>query len=154
MFSAAVMRNPVISSGEISTSDIPDWYYSEFGFDYPVSTAPFSRLSDSGPIPLMPAETFSKLRAVSPIAHINNVTVPVLLLIGDCDRRVAPIQGIGYYHALKSHFGSEGAVQMLVFEGESHPLDGVEAGKVVFEAGRDWFKNCKSKFSNLGAGLA
>ena len=25
------MRNPVISSGEMSSTDIPEWFYSEFG---------------------------------------------------------------------------------------------------------------------------
>ena len=70
------------------------------------------------------------------------MTVPVLLLIGTSDRRVAPSQGIGLYHALKARYASmepEGRVEMLMFEGEGHLLDGVEALRVWFEAGRDWF---------------
>jgi acylaminoacyl-peptidase len=31
LFNAAVMHNPVISTGEITGSDIPDWVYTEFG---------------------------------------------------------------------------------------------------------------------------
>lgn len=36
MFAACVLRNPVISAGEMSTTDIPDWYFAEFGVEYSV----------------------------------------------------------------------------------------------------------------------
>jgi len=76
----------------------------------------------------------------------------VLLLIGAADRRVAPSQGIDFYHALKARYASRSEatapgvhdkyesrkVEMLVFEGESHPLDGVEAAKATFEVTREW----------------
>lgn len=147
MFSAAVMRNPVISVGEISTSDLPDWYFAEFGLQYPIISSPVgAERSDQGQgksprIPLMTKDAFEQLQASSPIAYVDDVRVPVLLLIGAADRRVAPSQGINYFHALKRQRQDSSVnpkVEMLIFEGESHPLEGVEAAKVGWEAGRDW----------------
>lgn len=125
VFSAAVMRNPVISAGELAASDIPDWPYAEFGQPY-------------GPDAHITPELYAKLYAASPIAHVDKVCTPVLLLIGEDDLRVPPSQGKGFYHALKGR-GSV-PVEMLVFPKESHPLEGVEAARVVVEATKDWFR--------------
>lgn len=61
--------------------------------------------------------------------------------MGASDRRVSPAHGIEFYHALRARYARRpGArVEMLVFDGEGHPLDGVEASRVGYEAGRDWF---------------
>ncbi|EFI26935.1 acylaminoacyl-peptidase [Coprinopsis cinerea okayama7 len=143
-FSGAVMRNPVISVGEISTTDIPDWYFSEFGYEYPVlsstaeSTDSQARNGDPDSIaPLMTGQTFTQLQSASPIHHVDKVKAPVLLLVGLADRRVAPTHGVEYYHALTARARK---VELLTFEGESHPLDGVEAARVCWEAGRDWLR--------------
>ena len=150
-FSAAVLRNPVISVGEISISDIRDWYFSEFGIEYPLSSS--SPDIDDTPTtsvlpPLVSPEIYTNLLSASPILHVDSIKVPVLLLIGSEDRRVAPSQGVDFYHALKARYTSVGArgeqvggnrkVEMLIFEGESHPLDGVEAAKVSFEVTKKW----------------
>lgn len=121
-FGAAVIRNPVISAAEPSTSDIPDWSFEEFGIPFQKTT-------------IMTPELFEKLYRMSPIAHIDAVRAPVLLLVGEDDQRAAPTQAINYYHALK---GRGKAVDMFCFPKESHPLDGVEAAKISWEAGRDW----------------
>ena len=65
----------------------------------------------------------------------------MLLLIGSADRHVATSQGIDFYHALKAryalvgahggHVGGNRKVEMLIFEGESHPLDVVLQGPVL-----------------------
>ncbi|KAF6748273.1 acylaminoacyl-peptidase [Ephemerocybe angulata] len=163
-FTAASMRNPVISGGDTSTTDIPDWYYSEFGLSYPVESSPKGTMlssdgshiqysassaapTSSGPVlpPLMTSEHFKKLQLDSPISYVDHVKAPVLLLIGLDDRRVSPAQGIEYYHALKARASDKSSVDMLVFEGESHPLEGVEAARVCYEAARDWFK-AKAQF--------
>lgn len=138
-FSAAVFRNPVVTC-ETSTTDIPDWYFAEFGFDYPVaSSSRASPVSEArAKPPLMTGAAFTKLETMSPIYYVDKVKVPVLLLVGLSDRRVAPTHGIEYYHALKAR-GRK--VDMLTFEGESHPLDGVECARVGWEAGRDWFNS-------------
>jgi len=81
---------------------------------------------------------------MSPISHLDQVQVPVLLMIGSADRRVAPSHGIEFYHALRAKRATENrekSVEMLLFEGEGHPLDGVKAARIMFEATRDWFKN-------------
>ncbi|KAF8800386.1 alpha/beta-hydrolase [Phlegmacium glaucopus] len=155
MFSAAVLRNPVISAGAISSSDIPDWYFSEFGIEYPIAsesptttTAEIDLTSILRIPPLISSERYTRLLAASPIFHVDSIKVPVLLLMGAADRRVAPSQGIEFYHALKARYASQSAanhdkydgrkVEMLVFEGESHPLDGVEVAKVNFEVTKEW----------------
>ncbi|KAF8970622.1 Alpha/Beta hydrolase protein [Flammula alnicola] len=152
-FSAAILRNPVISVGEISLTDIPDWYFSEFGLPYPLSSSSPSGSSSDGANEALPpfvtVDTFAKLQAASPVAYIDSIKVPVLLLVGAADRRVAPSHGIEFYHALKARYSKpqkkeKGCkVDMLVFEGESHPLDGVEACRASFEATRDWFAEAR-----------
>ncbi|KAF9074357.1 Alpha/Beta hydrolase protein [Rhodocollybia butyracea] len=147
VFTAAALRNPVISCGNVSTSDIQDWYFSEFGIDYPLSSLP---LGYTGPTsspkakispPIVTPEVYSKLYHASPIAHAHNVIAAVLLLIGDSDQRVAPTQGIEYYHALKAFRGDVADdVEMLMFDGQGHPLDGPEASKVGWLRTVQWFK--------------
>ncbi|KAG1756952.1 Alpha/Beta hydrolase protein [Suillus occidentalis] len=124
LFNAAVMRNPVTSVGELGASDIPDWAYAEFGLQFT-------------PDSLMTPAIFQKMFEASPIAHVDSIRAPVLLLIGEDDLRAVPAQGLRLYHALK---GKKRRVEMLWFKGETHPLDGVEAARVSWEAGRDWFK--------------
>lgn len=123
VFSAAVLRNPVISSQPAST-DIPDWYMSEFG------------VRPSAESEQMPPKLYEQLYPATPIAHVTDVQAPVLLLLGLEDRRVVNVQGKTFYHALK---GLGKKVELLTFEGEGHPLDGVEAGRVAWEATVDWF---------------
>jgi dipeptidyl aminopeptidase/acylaminoacyl peptidase len=79
---------------------------------------------------------YEQMEAASPIHHVGKVRTPVLLLIGLGDNRVAPSHGINYYHALK---GRNKTAEMLTFPKDSHPLDGVEAAKISYQAARDWF---------------
>jgi acylaminoacyl-peptidase len=162
IYSAAILRNPVISCGEIAGTDIPDWYFAEFGFQHEFhikSSPPFSDLSTALTSPTVPdfdatphitPHIFEELYKASPSTALynylkdrsqssksSNRLPPVLLLIGASDQRVSPTQGISFYHLLK---GAGEEVEMLIFDGEGHPLEGVEAAKVVWEAGRDWLK--------------
>lgn len=162
IYSAAILRNPVITCGEVAGTDIPDWYFAEFGLqnDFPIqSSAPFSSRSLAMKSPTIPhfdlaphvtPHIFEVLYEASPstalVNHLRNRSQrldqskqipPVLLLIGASDQRVSPTQGIGFYHLLK---GAGEEVEMLIFDGEGHPLDGIEAAKVGWEAGRDWLK--------------
>ncbi|KAF9461397.1 Alpha/Beta hydrolase protein [Collybia nuda] len=148
VYTAAVMRNPVISGGEMSSTDIPDWYYAEFGLPYPLTSSVSATESPASKSPaspqIMTPETFTRIHNASPIVHVGAVRASVLLLVGKSDLRVAPTQGIEYYHALKGQRGvqkglEDSVVELLVFEGESHPLEGVEASRVGYEAGRDFF---------------
>ena len=72
MFSGAVLRNPVISLGELSYSDIPDWYLEESGIHY-TSTS------------LVTPDLYQKLWSMSPISYVDQVECPVILAIGDKD---------------------------------------------------------------------
>lgn len=124
------LRNPVIAAGDmISTTDIPDWCYSEFGVPYHARST-------------LDTSVFGKLQGSSPIAHVEAVETPVLLLMGDKDQRVPPTQGRNYFHALK---GRGKTVEMLWFPGEGHGLDSVEAGRACWEAARDWFDKFRAQ---------
>ncbi|KAG6827441.1 hypothetical protein H0H93_015612, partial [Arthromyces matolae] len=134
MFSAAITRNPVMSAGEISSTDIPDWYFSEFGETYPIYSSPsVIEIEQNDPTkpkpapPLVTPDLYKRVYNASPIAHVDAVRASVLLMIGAADLRVAPTQGIEYYHALKQRAKEGTRIEMLIFEGESHPLEGVEA---------------------------
>ncbi len=122
-FSGAILRNPVISVGELSYSDIPDWYFEESGLHYT-------------PTSLVTPEVYQKMWSMSPIAHVDNVECPVILLIGDKDQRVATTQGKGYYHALK---GRGKDVQMLTFKDDIHPIDSVEGSLAAYQAALELF---------------
>ncbi|KAJ3573227.1 hypothetical protein NP233_g2564 [Leucocoprinus birnbaumii] len=162
VYSAAILRNPVISCGEVAGTDIPDWYFAEFGFsdDFPIKSAPASSdLSNASKSPSPPSfdaapyitpQIFEKLYGFSPSTALYNYLKnrsqaskdvqhlpPVLLLIGAADQRVSPTQGASFYHLLK---GAGERVEMLIFDGEGHPLEGVEAAKVGWEAALDWLK--------------
>jgi len=84
----------------------------------------------------MTPELYARLYATSPIAHVREVRAPVLLLLGVEDRRVVNVQGRTFFHALK---GLGKKVELLMFEGEGHALDGVEAARVGWEVTVDYF---------------
>ncbi|KAG1869403.1 hypothetical protein DFJ58DRAFT_63441 [Suillus subalutaceus] len=60
------------------------------------------------PPPLITSKTYNALFAASPIVHVDNITTPVLILIGEDDLRVAPGQGVGFYRAIKGRGGEGG----------------------------------------------
>ena len=135
-FSGAALRNPVIACGDISSTDIPDWYFAEFGLDYPIPSLPKSEKLIP---PLVSNDAFALLQAASPLRNIDKIEVPVYIFLGASDRRVSNVHGIAFYHALKARYGAEKEVQLFVFEGEGHPLDGVETATATFELMRDLF---------------
>ncbi|KAI0077008.1 alpha beta-hydrolase [Panus rudis PR-1116 ss-1] len=118
VFSGAVIRNPVISVGELSYSDIPDWYYEE-------ASIPFK------PTSIVTPDVYEKLFKLSPIAYVDAVKTPVWLAMGEVDLRVATTQIKTYYHALKAR-GRD--VTMFAFPNNAHGLEGVEAGRAQVEA--------------------
>ncbi|KAK0547949.1 hypothetical protein OC846_004671 [Tilletia horrida] len=127
-FRAAVMRNPVIAAGQqAATSDIPDWCWEEFG----------ERFDFENP-PILKAGVFNKLESNSPIAHIDKIEAPVLLLIGLADQRVPYWnQGKVLYHAMKAR---NKTVRMLTFKDADHALDTLEAEAVSVLSTVRWFR--------------
>ncbi|NXG53178.1 ACPH enzyme, partial [Psilopogon haemacephalus] len=111
-YHACVVRNPVVNiASMVTTTDIPDWCLTETGLPY---------MPDALPDPAQWTEMLNK----SPMRYVNQVRAPVLLLLGEDDRRVPPKQGLEYYRALKTR-GIP--TQLLWYPGNNHALAGVEA---------------------------
>ncbi|KAG2336443.1 hypothetical protein BDR05DRAFT_1013973, partial [Suillus weaverae] len=182
LFNAASHHNPVISVGELAHQGLifligcilnlgfqppTDSYTSPM----PNSLTPLPSNSNSptsdAPTPtppLMTPQTYNTLLTASTIVHVDNITAPVLISIGEDDLRVLPGQGIGFYHPIKGRRGGTatgdgtrsengdtnvvigsgetrtGIVEMLSFPGGLHAIEAVEAARVSWEATRDWFK--------------
>lgn len=138
-YRASIARNPVTAVQLMEgTNDIPDWFYAEFGHAFDYSNPPHC------PTP----EQFKNLSSASPFAYLDQIQVPVLLLVGLSDQRVAPSQSKAVYHALRSRIRKEEVrststkgnldVRMLTFKDEEHGLTGIEAELISFEARFRW----------------
>ncbi|KAH0629992.1 hypothetical protein JD844_012520 [Phrynosoma platyrhinos] len=111
-YKACVARNPVVNiASMVGSTDIPDWCLTEAGLPYDYAVLPD------------PAH-WKQMLLHSPMQYVNKVQTPVLLMIGEEDRRVPPKQGLEYYHALKAR-GIP--TRMLWYPGNNHALSGVEA---------------------------
>lgn len=108
LFKAAIIRNPVmnIASAHYET-DIPDW------------TLAVTDVDDDN-------IDIAKMFDMSPIVHAASVKTATLLGIGLDDKRVLPLQGKAWYHALKAAPGKP-TVRMIEYPENSHALDGVHA---------------------------
>ncbi|KAH9505080.1 hypothetical protein Btru_059465 [Bulinus truncatus] len=94
-----------------SATDIPDWIFAQCGLPFVYST-----LADALILP--------QLWSRSPIAYIDQIKTPVLLMIGQEDKRVPPSQGNELYRALKA----KGVpVRYLTYPGNNHSIADVEA---------------------------
>ncbi|KAI2809462.1 hypothetical protein BLOT_000611 [Blomia tropicalis] len=94
-FLACISRNPVIDLTSMCvTSDIPDWTICEALGNK--GLIPFNRMYATSP------QEVATMHNVSPIAHIQNVKVPTLLLLGKEDLRVPHSQGLIYHKLLKA----------------------------------------------------
>nr|KAI8735644.1 acylamino-acid-releasing enzyme-like isoform X2 [Biomphalaria glabrata] len=110
-FRAAATRNPVVNlTSLVSTSDIPDWVFAQCGLAFN-----YSSVADDQILP--------HLWLRSPLAYINQIKTPVLLLIGLDDKRVPPSQGNELYKALKARGVN---VKYLTYPGNNHSLSEVE----------------------------
>ncbi|KAG0368078.1 Alpha/Beta hydrolase protein [Gamsiella multidivaricata] len=123
-YKAAVFRNPVTDIPALTAiSDIGEWGYAVTGLSFDMASPPLATLADQ--------EVFKKLRAASPMEHVERVVAPTLMLLGSGDRRVPPSQGISWWQARQNRIRREkikGAVNRIqMFEGTGHALDSVEA---------------------------
>ncbi|XP_056129296.1 acylamino-acid-releasing enzyme isoform X4 [Lampris incognitus] len=111
-YKACVARNPVINMASmIGSTDIPDWCMVEAGYDYS---------TDCLPDPAVLEQMLNK----SPIKHVTQVKTPVLLTLGEDDKRVPNKQGVEYYRALKA---LQVPVRLLWYPGNNHSLSKVDA---------------------------
>ncbi|KAL1021623.1 hypothetical protein UPYG_G00015690 [Umbra pygmaea] len=111
-YKACVARNPVTNlASMIGSTDIPDWCMEVAGYNY---------TTDCLPDPAVWEQMLNK----SPIKHVKEVKTPVLLTLGEDDKRVPPKQGIEYYRALKA---LQVPVRLLWYPGNNHSLSKVDA---------------------------
>jgi len=107
LFHCAALRNPVTNmAAMVGVTDIPDWCHVEG-----------KTLTSAAPAE---PETLERLYARSPVAHVDEVDVPVLIALGMQDRRVPPSQGLDFYHALRARGVPTG---LLVYPDDDHALD-------------------------------
>ncbi|NWQ93971.1 ACPH enzyme, partial [Burhinus bistriatus] len=111
-YHACVVRNPVVNiASMVATTDIPDWCLTETGLPYVPDTLPD------------PAQ-WTEMLCKSPMRYVDQVRAPVLLMLGEDDRRVPPQQGLEYYRALKARGVP---TRLLLYPGNNHALAGIEA---------------------------
>ncbi|KAG4103498.1 alpha/beta-hydrolase [Neocallimastix lanati (nom. inval.)] len=121
LFKACCLRNPVINcGGMLFLSDIPEWSPLELGLPW-----------DLNHPPVVTEDLYQKAFNCSPIKQVDQVVTPLLLLLGEMDRRV-PRQDSFYYARLLKSKNKD--VEVVLFPGTGHPLDSVEAEKYSFES--------------------
>eukprot|EP00069_Balaena_mysticetus_P008466 bmy_06012T0 len=122
-YGACVVRNPVINiASMMGSTDIPDWCVVEAGFPYSSNCLPDLN---------MWAEMLDK----SPIKYTPQVKTPVLLMLGQEDRRVPFKQGMEYYRALKAR---NVPVRLLLYPKSTHALSEVEVESDSFMNAALW----------------
>ncbi|XP_058932303.1 acylamino-acid-releasing enzyme isoform X2 [Kogia breviceps] len=122
-YCACVVRNPVINiASMMGSTDIPDWCVVEAGFPYSSNCLPDLN---------MWAEMLHK----SPIKYTPQVKTPVLLMLGQEDRRVPFKQGMEYYRALKAR---NVPVRLLLYPKSTHALSEVEVESDSFMNAALW----------------
>ena len=73
----------------------------------------------------------------SPIAHVDAVTTPLLVLHGSSDARVPPYQGRAFFEALAAHGKT---TRMVAYPGSGHFPSRWEQRRDVFREVADWLK--------------
>ncbi|XP_028680780.2 acylamino-acid-releasing enzyme isoform X1 [Erpetoichthys calabaricus] len=111
-YKACVSRNPVTNlASMVGSTDIPDWCIVETGFNYSPNCLPDPAV-------------WKQMLDKSPMKYISQVKTPVLLTLGEDDKRVPNKQGIEYYRALKAR---EISVRLLWYPENNHSLSKVDA---------------------------
>ncbi|XP_057343561.1 acylamino-acid-releasing enzyme isoform X2 [Manis pentadactyla] len=113
-YGACVARNPVINMASMmGSTDIPDWCVVEAGFPYSGDCLP-------------DLSVWAEMLDKSPIKYAPQVKTPLLLMLGQEDRRVPFKQGLEYYRALKAR---NVPVRLLLYPQSTHTLSevGVES---------------------------
>ncbi|NWX16104.1 ACPH enzyme, partial [Aegotheles bennettii] len=135
-YHACVVRNPVVNiASMVASTDIPDWCLTETGLPYVPDAVPdpaqWTEMLLKSPMRYIdrvrPCPTLIPVPASSAGAEavpLPQVRAPVLLMLGEDDRRVPPKQGLEYYRALKARGVP---TRLLWYPGNNHALAGVEA---------------------------
>lgn len=90
MFTRAAARNPVTNiAWNYGISDIPDWCAFESGLEFNPSEPP----SD---------EMMKTMYKMSPISYSSRIKTPLMIMLGEIDKRVPPAQGVDLFRLLKA----------------------------------------------------
>nr|XP_054763400.1 acylamino-acid-releasing enzyme-like [Lytechinus pictus] len=92
-------------------TDIPSWAMTEAGIDFDFKMVPS-------------AEMYAKMFECSPMAYVNKVIAPTLIMLGADDHRIHPQQGIHYHKMLKAH-GVK--TRLLMYPDNVHRISKVDA---------------------------
>ncbi|CAG8508789.1 12274_t:CDS:10 [Acaulospora colombiana] len=98
-YKACVMRNPVLNIG---------------GLPYDLKKPSIVRPSD-----------YAKMYESSPIANIDNIKTPILLMLGQGDKRVPHVDGLQWWYYLKAQRKVD--VRCKMYGETGHSLDTIEA---------------------------
>ncbi|NXB81421.1 ACPH enzyme, partial [Donacobius atricapilla] len=137
-YHACVVRNPVVNiASMVATTDIPDWCLTETGLPYKPDALPdpaqWTEMLHKSPIryvdrvcqcSVSPSLSVPSSSASAEAVLLLQVRAPVLLMLGEDDRRVPPKQGLEYYRALKARGVP---TRLLWYPGNNHALAGIEA---------------------------
>ncbi|XP_037385080.1 acylamino-acid-releasing enzyme [Talpa occidentalis] len=124
-YCACVARNPVINiASMMGSTDIPDWCMVEAGFPYSSDCLP-------------DLSVWSEMLDKSPIKYTPQVKTPLLLMLGQEDRRVPFKQGMEYYRALKAR---NVPVRLLLYPKSTHALSEVEVESDSFMNAVLWLR--------------
>jgi len=139
---ALVLRNPVINcANHLGVSDIPDWVLVETGSTkLPEPIHDHDHDHSSHDHVHFGHETCGKHDEVfecSPLAHANSITSPILILLGDIDRRVHISQGKQLYFKLKS-IGVETSMKM--YPNTGHFIDRIDVEADAWINAVLWFR--------------
>ncbi|XP_059800349.1 acylamino-acid-releasing enzyme-like isoform X2 [Hypanus sabinus] len=133
-YKAFATRNPVINlASKLGTTDIPDHTMVQAGFEF----AP-----DQLPTPSVLATLLSK----SPIVSISQATTPVLIMLGEKDKRVPPSQGLQLHSALKARGVP---VRLLWYPDDNHALSNIDTEADVFMNVAMWFNFALNRLQQL-----
>lgn len=114
----------------VGVTDIPDWCWVE-------ACGAGAAAARGGAAPSL--ADLERFRDVSPIAHVDKVTAPLLFLLGGKDRRVPPADATRYVSALRARRGAPEA-RVLLFGGDSHALDQPQTEFEAWAAVAAWLK--------------
>eukprot|EP00884_Botryococcus_braunii_P019747 jgi/Botrbrau1/6456/Bobra.0034s0031.1 len=113
-FQAAVLRNPVLDISLMAhVTDIPDWCFVETW-----GTQEGKKRAQAKPT----SEDIERFRRMSPIAHVDKVTTPLLFFLGAKDRRVPLVDSHSYVAAIRARSDAP-PVSVFVFPEDTHALD-------------------------------
>ncbi|CAG8825675.1 9493_t:CDS:1, partial [Gigaspora rosea] len=82
--------------------------------------------------PILKPSDYAKMYENSPIANIDQVKTPTLLLLGNNDKRVPSVDGLAWWYYLKGQGKVE--IQCKMYKETGHSLDSIEAEIQGFDA--------------------